>query len=366
MPNIDSGSYFLTAFFPIRHFPAGDTPYVEYTTADNQVMRLLPFQDLRHTLSVMRTAHQGPATFWDGEKNGVKIRSNVPCQFAGNLRTHFTRFFVIDNAVYNGRNPSNVISDTIINIAQTKLKNVPVINRFIGKPSSLLDAQPVDQLSHPYLAWFTDIDAPNGTEEDLDTYLEELWGQMKDKLTEIFQHCHGFDKENMDAAKFVKFVRKGQIETVMPFHDYWNEPPALGTFLQKGHSMATKTVGLAGAIATIVTFFGLVIHFFNWLFFNAGGTSWWLVFFLISLLITIYVVYRDIMNFGQLPFAKAPKSSLPWVLKSLYLQQKLVDFAGQNQSGDAEKLHENFGKFLSEHQPKNEFEPTQPAGTICK
>ena len=129
--------------------------------------------------------------------------------------------------------------------------------------------------------------------------------------------------------------------------------------------MATKTIGALGALATIVAFAGFTFHFTKWLFWNTGGTSWWLGFFLISLILTLVVVYRDIMKYGSLPFPKAPNSDLPSVLKSLYLQQKLGDFAQANQSGDANKLHKEFGKFLALHKPENVKEPTPPAGTIC-
>lgn len=357
MPNIDSGSYFLTALFPIRNFSSSEHPYVEIEIDDGQIMRLLPSQAVRHVLSVGATAQQGPATYWQ-YKNGKRIRATNNSHFADNLRTHFARFFVIDNAIYNGRNPSNVLLDTI--------KGLPVIGKVFGKPTSLLDPQPVDKLSHHYLAWVTEIDAPEGKEEDLDSYLEELWEQIPQKLTGLFVHCHGFDPKTMNAENFRKFVRLAQVETVMPFHDYWNLPPALGSFLQKGHSLATKTIGAFGALATIIAFVGFAIHFIKWLFWNTGGTSWWLGFFLISLIITLVVVYRDIMKYGSIPFPKAPNSDLPSVLKSLYLQQSLGDFAQRNQSGDADKLHKEFGKFLALSKPEDVTKPTQSAGTICK
>lgn len=357
MPNIDSGSYFLTALFPIRNFSSSEHPYVEIEIDDGQIMRLLPSQAVRHVLSVGATAQQGPATYWQ-YKDGKRIRATNNSHFADNLRTHFARFFVIDNAVYNGRNPSDVLFDTI--------KGLPVIGRLFGKPTNLLDPQPVDKLSHHYLAWVTEIDAPEGKEEELDSYLEGLWNQIPEKLAGLFIHCHGFDPKSMNAENFRKFVRLAQVETVMPFHDYWKLPPELGTFLKKGHSLATKTIGALGALATIIAFIGFAIHFFKWLFWDAGGTSWWLGFFLISLIITLLVVYRDIMKYGSLPFPKAPNSDLPSVLKSLYLQQRFSDFAQANQTGDANNLHSEFGKFLALHKPEDLNEPTQPAGTICK
>ena len=357
MPNIDSGTYFLTALFPIRNFMPGENPYVPFEIDNGLIMQLLPSQAVRHFLSVGATAQQGPATYWQ-YKNGKRIRATKNSHFANNLKTHFARFFVIDNAVYNGRNPSDVLLDTI--------KGLPVIGKLIGKPTNLLDPQPVDKLSHHYLAWVTEIDAPEGKEEELDIYLEELWDQDPEKLVELFTYCHGFDPEKMNAENFRKFVRLAQVETAMPFHDYWNLPPALGSFLQKGHSLATKTIGVVGALATLIALVGFAIHFFKWLFFNTGGTSWWLGFFLISLIITLWVVYRDIMKYGSLPFPKAPNSDLPSVLKSLYLQQSLCEFAQRNQSGDADKLHDAFGKFLALHKPEDVNEPTQPAGTICK
>ena len=89
MPNIDSGSYFLTALFPIRNFSSAEKPYVEIEIDDGQIMRLLPSQAVRHVLSVGATAQQGPATFWE-YKNGKRTRATNNSHF-GPTRTLIIR-----------------------------------------------------------------------------------------------------------------------------------------------------------------------------------------------------------------------------------------------------------------------------------
>ncbi len=354
MPNLDSGRYFLTTLFPIRN-----GPYVDVGEGD-EVMQLLPVQAVRHVLSVGATAQQGPATYWTTAKNGKRMRATNNSHFAKNLRTHFTRIFVLNNAVYNGRNLSDVVLDTI--------RGLPFIGRLFGKKTNLLEMQSVDQLSNPYLVWVVEIDAPEAKEEELDTYLEELWQQMEDKLKELFVHCHGFDAANMNARKFVEFVRLGQIETVMPFNDYWQTAPSLPTFFETGHATTTKIVAGLGGLATVIALLGFLYHLIRWIGWGGGGTGWWLGFFVISLIVTViltvWLAYSGIMKFGNRGFPMAPKSDLPSVLKALYLQQKTLGFAVDNQGCNAEQLRRNFGEFLAEHQPENVGEPTQQAGTI--
>lgn len=88
---------------------------------------------------------------------------------------------------------------------------------------------------------------------------------------------------------------------------------------------------------------------------------WWLPVALIALGVTIWAT---IMAYGSKPLPMAPESDLPSVLKALYLQQNLIDFAIDNQGVDAEKLHADFGKFLATHQPEQIDQPTQSPGTI--
>ena len=355
MPNLDSGRYFLTSLFPIRN-----GPHVDMKIGDDLVMPLLPVQAVRHVLSVGATAQQGPATYWVKNKDGSRARATKNSHFADNLKTHFTRIFVIDKAAYNGRDPSDVILD--------KIRGVPVIGQLFGEATNLLDPQPVDQLSHAYLVWVAEIDAPKGEEAELDHYLEELWQQMPQKLSGLFMHCHGFDAENMNGEKFRQFIRQGQVETSMSFNDYWSITPQLESFFQSDASTPTKFIGSIGVFVTAGALLGFFYHFARWVMWGSGGTGWWLGFFVLSLILTITIAgilaYRGIMKFGRKPFPMAPGSDLPSVLKSLYLQQNFTRFAIASQCNNAQNLHDEFGQFLTEHKPDDVNNPTQDAGTI--
>ena len=57
-------------------------------------------------------------------------------------------------------------------------------------------------------------------------------------------------------------------------------------------------------------------------------------------------------------------AQLPDVLKSLYLQQRFLDFVIANQGAEPAVLHAAFGRFVAEHAPGDEAAPTQPPGII--
>jgi len=80
---------------------------------------------------------------------------------------------------------------------------------------------PQDHLTHPFLLFAADFDAASGAESERDSYLGELWDTMGDKLREILTYCEGFDAKVTDAASFAKYIASCQIETTMPFNDYW-------------------------------------------------------------------------------------------------------------------------------------------------
>ncbi len=319
MPNLDSGRYFLTVLLPIKN-----GPFIE-----KGGMNLSPEQAIRDTLSVWATAQQSPATHWIVGPNGKKIHNPRNSHYAQNLKTHFTRIFVIGNTVYNGR----VGKDTLINL----------VKGMAGKKSAnAIIPEQVDQLNTAYLAYIAEIDAPKGEESELDDYLKELWTQMSGKFSQLFQYCHGFEKV-VDEGTFRDFMRAGQIETVMPFNDYWQSPPQLKGFYKTPYVIPPIIVALAGLWAT-------------------GVLAWWWL--PLTFIATVATLWAVIMAYGSKPLPMAPDSDLPSVLKALFLQQNLIDFAISNQGVDAEKLHAEFGKFLNQHKPKKLNEPTQSPGTI--
>ena len=89
MPNFDGGHYFLTALIPIK----------TGILVEDDGMRRSPVQLVRHALATLPTALQTQAT----EKIGI----NSP--FARNTRTHLSRFVVINDVMYNARDPVDAI-----------------------------------------------------------------------------------------------------------------------------------------------------------------------------------------------------------------------------------------------------------------
>ena len=313
MPNFDGGHYFLTVFAPIK------TGVVEQDGPSRRSHEQL----LRETLARLPTARQ---TRISSAKSG----KNSP--FCRNERTHFARFAVLDDVTYNGRLP---------------------------KGPSDIDPQRIDRLNCPYLLFAAEFDAATADEADLDSYLDELWRTMEPELRAIFQHCVGF--ENVSApASFIYYIKQCQIETTMPFNDYWRGAPPLKD-LQLGTlvKMFTLLAVIGLAAPWVIDFF---VGSVDW---SAGykiGAS--AVLFVLALVMAIVVTYSAVMRAGNKPYPTAPDSDLKSILKALHLQQQFIDFAIQNQGVNDAVLHENFGAFLNKHKPGDLDTATQKPGVI--
>ena len=59
-----------------------------------------------------------------------------------------------------------------------------------------------------------------------------------------------------------------------------------------------------------------------------------------------------------------PGAQLPDVLKSIYLQQRFLEFVIANQGRSPAELHAAFGRFVRDHDPASETGPTQQPGVI--
>jgi hypothetical protein len=314
MPNLDGGHYFLTVLAPIRtdSVPIGDDRWRSHLDL------------LRETLTLLPTARQ----------NKVTHNAALNSPFARNRLNHLARFVVIDDVVYNGRVPGNTLIDRV-------LGRNPII------------PQPVDKLRCPYLFFSADIDAPADGADALRAYTDALWETMRDELAEIFGHCLGFDGVK-DADGFHRYIRRCQLETTMPFNDYWMEPPTLP-------EIPFKAIGLAVIGAVGATLLAFVLHLLD-----VGGWSWGLL-SLLGLALTVALVvavYWYLVIRGRKPFPTAPMSDLPSVLKGLYLQQRFTDFIVANQGADPQTLYERFGAFLTDHRPADVQAPTQAPGVI--
>jgi hypothetical protein len=318
MPNIDAGHYFLTVLLPIKTEPVEIYDHIVTT----------PMLALREWIASLPTAHQSPVCV-----------STCNSPFARNTRNHFARLAVVDQPAFNGR----VQGDTLI----TKLRGIdPII------------PQAVDRLSTPYLFFSADFNCIHGDDRDLDSYLATLWQTMEPEIRKIFQYCFGFDKVD-SAAAFAAFVKAGQIETTMPFHDYWIDDPKLSSLslpvLIAGFLIGAAALifGVSAAICSLIVQHGHVLaHVLWWLLLALAGAG------------LLFGLYKFIMMRGDRPFPAAPGADLPGVLKSLYLQKKFTRFAIDHQGADPATLFAAFAAFINETQPGHVAAPTQEPGVI--
>jgi hypothetical protein len=337
MPNFDTGHYFLTTLAPIKN---GTTP-------DKRGVSISFTQAVRIQLASLPTALQSPAT----EEIGI----NSP--FARNRHTHLCRFMVLDDVVYNGR----IAQDVIVSSLGGRNPIVP---------------QEVDRLNCAYLMFVADIDAVMEDGAPLpatlseaeqnkvrDAYALRLWETMELEIREIYDNCVGFENVQ-DADGFADYIRRCQVETTMPFNDYWLNAPKL-----KG--LSVLAIAALVGIPVVVMLLGLIgwlFHmaqppilgvFMNW---TSGMT---ILGGLLSSLLAIAIAYAYVMWVGKRPMPPGEYADLPAVLKSLYLQQTFADFAVSAQGNSDAELHEAFGRYLQEHKPDDKSAPTQVPGVIA-
>lgn len=331
MPNFDGGHYFLTVLAPVR------------IDTDDTLRRYSCRQTLLDTLAKLPNSETGPTT------RGKQGES----PFSRNSMTHLVRLVLIDAPPYNGR----VEGDTLV-------------SRISGV--NPLAPQPADAFATPYLLFSADFDAPDGSDAALRTFTDALWATMADELKQIFGQCYGFATVGT-ADGFFKYIKTCQVETTLPFNDYWRPADlakmpadlpiplgALGWIAGKksliiGALLFWVASFLAAALlhdsvardfAGTVARWGTVIVLLVLL--GAGGFVWWL--------------YAGFRARAKQPFP--PGARLPDVLKSLYLQQRFLDFVIANQGAEPAALHAAYAAFIRDHAPANEAAPTQPRGII--
>jgi hypothetical protein len=309
MPTIDAGHYFFTALIPVRTEPVKIYDTIVTT----------PILALRETLASLPTAHQSQACL---------PGYNSP--FARNTRNHLARFVIIDTPAFNGRVQPGTLVTTIRNIN-------PVI------------PQAVDRLSTPFLMFSSDFNCIVGDDSDLESYLRTLWETMGAEWRAILPLCIGADSVGT-AADFVACMKRCQIETTMPFHDYWIDMPQLPTLPLP----LIGGVAFIGLLALLIGFWSLVAH---------GHVLSWLVLTLVGAG-AFFGIYKYITIRGSKPFPAAHGADLPGVLKSLYLQRQFTRFAVDNQAAKPDDLYAGFAAFLYTHQPSHTAAPTQAPGTI--
>ncbi len=305
----DGGHCFLTVLLPIR------------TTVDPAV-KISPVHLLRDALAVLPMAHQSPET--------ETLAGISP--FARSARTHFARFAVIDDVVFNGRAPSDAILDQ----------------------SDRLVANPVDHLPGPYMLLAMDLDATN--EAELRTYLHGMWRDMRTDLAPVLTHCCGYDDAAATPQGFADYVIGHAIETTMPFNDYWPKAPPLPPPAW-AQIIGIPVVVLLVVLAVMYFGFGTVAPAMPWFLKLLWGL-------LPAIAAALYAAARVLTMRGLKPFPVAPNSDLASILKALYLQRRLIGFAITHQGLAPKDLHDAFGAFLAEVQVNNRLDPTQPPGII--
>ena len=310
MPNLDGGHYFYTGLVPIRN----------EGIVEHEGLKSSPIHMVREALETLPTALQSHAA----EKIGVQS------PFARSLRTHFARLVVVDQPNYNGRDHQDALVGAI-------------------KGTQLLAQQSIDGLACPYLLVVIDFDPANADGDgEPRSYFEELWRLMPVELTAVFRYAYGFSG-TAGPAGFADMMIDCQIETTMPFNDYWVGTPQLPSMSTK----ALAAVPIAGIAVPLIA---------AWRY----GWPWWHGALLAILLAAAGVVidYFWVMRRGSKPFPPAPDSTLRHVLKALYLQQAFTRFAAGQQGADPDKLGAAFRAFLVEHAPDDLDGPTQAPGVI--
>jgi hypothetical protein len=314
MPNFDGGHYFLSVLIPIRTDAEQNADGAWRSHVDL----------LREELALLPTARQ----------HRVSRHAQLNSPFARNTLNHFARFVVIDDVVYNGRIPGNAL-----------------LGRLKGE--NPLTPQPVDRLKCSYLFFGADIDADSGDDRALRRYTDTLWETMQDELRATLRHCLAFEQRVRDAESFFRYIKDCQIETTMPFNDYWAEGlPARNT------NLLPLLAPLA--VAALVAVLGFLLHLFGadgWIWIGLGATA------LAAAMGA--ALYYYLVDKAQAPLPTAPDSDLPSVLKALYLQQHFSDFAIAQQGADDEALYAAFGDFVAAHKPAEVADPTQPPGVIA-
>ncbi len=323
MPTIDGGHIFLTLLAPVT---LGETEHPGGGITTHSHL-------LREELANLPTAAQSP----------VAIDTGLDSPFACCTRTHFVRLFVIDQPMFNGRDPMNPLLS-----AATGLN--PLAGAAAKQRANPLIHQPFDVLSRPWLVLSADIDRrPAEADNGIASWAEGLWAKSEPAIRAVFGHCHGFEAVTGGAA-FADYVKRCQIETTMSFNDYWEGRPPL-----KGASIGQLALIAVGVAVLFAILLSILVP---------TGMLGSVLFFLLGLVPGIALALWRLGAIGKRPFPPAPNSDLPSVLKSLHVQQRFAFFAETVQGMAPEALHRSFGQFLTDVRPEDLASPTQVPGVI--
>lgn len=312
MPNFDGGHYFFACLLPVRQSPTKSHEHA-----------------LRAAISVL------PTGFPFGKSVPGIAMPQPPSPFAASQTVHFARLVVVSDTIFNGRDRSDAISVAI------------------GRSPDPLVPNIVDQLSDAYLLVSLDLDATSDDRTQIAATLAEFWSQVGPQLVDVFAELRDY-VPGMAPDAVAAMMLRCQIDTAMPFNDYWATTPPLEN--------TSKWVLAAPGLAALVAVAAVVLVVASAL---LGSTPiWaWIVALLVGVAAGLYVVYRAILRRALAPLPTAPHSDLASVLKALYLQHHFVGFALDAQGKSDDDLHRDFGAFLSTHAPSSP-QPTQKPGVI--
>jgi hypothetical protein len=226
--------------------------------------------------------------------------------------------------------------------------------------------EPVDKLPTPYLFFIADFDAPQGTQAELRDWLRGVWTKMRADLDPVFVHCFQYANEVKDADSFADYLIAHQLETTMPFNDYW---PVSVDLTKALPTLPLLWVAVAAIVVWVAVGYGLwwllaLVHL------TPGGGYWRALEILIVVLIGLgaglYTAYKMALRAGLKPFPMAPNSDLLSVLKGLHLQRGLINLVPQLQGKSDQVVFDEMGKFFNAMQVDNLQAPTQAPGTIGK
>lgn len=314
MPTIDGGHYFLTTMMPVKVAPL-KCPDGSFTS---------PSHLLRQQLASLPTAQHSPAC----------VAAGFSSPFSRCTRTHFVRAVVIDQPMYNGRDPDNALRQSLRNV-------------------NLLAHQPVDRLSCPYLMFCADFDARAGESDGgLESWATGLWSKTEPELRAVFAHCWGFDTVG-SGPEFAAWLRRCQLKTTMSFNDYY-----VPTAVLEGYTLKQLATGVAGGTVALtgLAAWGLRAQLLS---------GWWLApIALAAAAASVAIALLALWRKGSRPFPQGAGTDLPSILKSLYVQQRFALLAAELQGADASTLQAGFAKFLADVCADSVAAPTQSPGVI--
>ena len=171
--------------------------------------------------------------------------------------------------------------------------------------------QPVRSLSTPYLFFSADFNCIHGDDRDLESYLETYGERCSRRSARSFNIAR--DSKRSIGPTFTAFIKRGQVETTMPFHDYWVEAPKLPSLPCPGWAVAPLSV--VSASRWICSICSLIFHGHVLLAFTDHRRGH-----------LTFGLYKFVMVRGAAPFRRH-RRDLPGVLKSLYLQKEFTRFA---------------------------------------